>query len=808
MSIPGPSPLGKLLKQYRRNAALSQDELADRSGVSARTISDLERGQRPSAHLETLRLLAEALNLSAEERAKLIQTAQAPLIETTLRPHSSPPGAPTIPVPATRLVGREQELDEISLLLSGDDCRLLTLVGPGGVGKTRLALAVAADAQSRLAGHVLWVDLAPVVDPRLIAAAIADRIGIVQTDSDSLIGTLATFFNDHRSLLVLDNFEHLIEAAPIVGKLLAGAPLLTLLATSRAPLRLQAEIEYAVAPLKLPELGASDQMIEASESVRLFIDRARAVQRHFVQTPDQSRSIAEICRRLDGIPLAIELAASRVKVLSPQALLERLDQPLPLLTRGALDAPPRQQTMEETIAWSYNLLDSEAQWLFRQLSVFVGGFTLDAVEWVIRVRASHDPAAIDALEVLCENSLITRLPDTPTGPRYSMYETIREFGLARLRELCELESAYDRHAAYCRRLAYFTDEIPSCIVPLPWLRVVDQERANIRAAHRYLAKDGNAAKLLEFIGAYGHYLFNRGPLHEAWEWFDQGLSLSASEPIPASIRLRAVYWGSHLTSNTGQHEKALALAIEALGLAQTLGDLRWEAAITHCLALINERIGNLDEAANLYEKQIKLWEAARTRGLTPYAYIQLGEILFSRGQSDRARLLLRQAGDMLAEMGGTGWVGVSKATLGFFAISDGDLRDAAALFSEGLKLAIEAQASIAIPEILVGLAVLASELGQHEIAVQLLGAADAGREAVGVHLGPSTVRFYSQAKASSQSTLGETGFSRAYERGRASDQSLPLACAEEIDRITRHWPGDSATSGPLMEAVNRHSAAD
>lgn len=363
---PSTTPLGCLLRRLRLRAALSQEELPARSGISARAISDLERGQRATARFDTLRMLVDALELAPKDRSLLIQAAQTPLIEITLRPAFAGPLARSRPpTPPPPLVGRQREVGEIASELADDRVRLFTLTGPGGVGKTRLALAAAATVAARFPGGVGWIDLAPLLVPGAVVAAIADGLGLVATERVPRFDALRRFLADRRFLLVLDNFEHVIAAAPAVSELIAAAPDLTVLVSSRAPLRVAAEIEYPVAPLTSPAPAATAQDIRTNDAVQLFVERAGAVQRGFVLTPENEEAVGQICRRLDGLPLAIELAAARSNVLSPRMLLERLDQRLPLLIRGSRNAPRRQQTMADTIAWSYNPLDLPAQWLFR-----------------------------------------------------------------------------------------------------------------------------------------------------------------------------------------------------------------------------------------------------------------------------------------------------------------------------------------------------------------------------------------------------------------------------------------------------------
>ncbi len=787
MPIPAPEPLGPLIRRLRLRAGLSQDGLADRSGVSARAISDLERGQRASARFETVGLLADALALSTEDRTQLIWAAQSPLIDITLRlPVAAPLVRRALPAPQTALVGRAREVAELAGELTAGPARLVPLTGPGGVGKTRLALAAAASAEAGFPGGVAWIDLSPVVDPDAVVVAISHGLGIIESTTQSLIDGLRNLVGEQRFLLVLDNFEQVIVAAPAVSALLAAAPSLTVLVTSRSPLRVLAEIEYPVAPLALPAPDTTTRDVRDIESVRLFVERARAVQRDFVLTPENGEVVTRICRRLDGLPLAIELAASWVNVLPPRGLLERLEQRLPLLSRAACDAPLRQQTMSNTIAWSYHLLDPDSQWLFRLLSVFVGGFTVDTVEWAMGSRGSNGVAAIDTLAALVESSLVFRVPDSSDAARFTMFETIREYGIAQLIARQELREAHHLLASYCRGLSRYGDGIPTCVVPAPWLVMVDQERGNIRAAYRYLARSHDPERLLEFTAAFGHYLYLRGPLQEAWAWFERALDAAAPQSTP--LRLQGLYWGSHLASHMKLTERAIRLGDEALRIAEELGDSSWRAATIHCLAVIHDGCGQFGHAAALFEEELRLWNEAGVRGLSGFALMFLGSYAFEQGDLAKARRLEEQAAVIFDEMGGLGWVAKTTWLRGLFAVSDGDLPDAATSFLESLRISLSQQTSMIHDKGLVGLAFVASELSCHETAGQLIGATESCLETTGQHFGRHERSLYDRAIATSQSAIGTTAFNAARELGGASGYVEWLRSGEAIARAAVDRP--------------------
>jgi predicted ATPase/DNA-binding XRE family transcriptional regulator len=795
--MPDSQSLGLLLRRYRRQAALSQDALASRSGVSARSISDLERGQRTSAHFETLRMLADALGLIEDDRARLFRAAHPRWIDVTLqRLPLDEPERHRLPAPVAKLIGREREVAQLAQELSAGTNRLLTLTGPGGVGKTRLALEVATRVAPHFSGRAAWIDLAPVLDADVVVPTIASSLGLDTPGLEAIDG-LRKVCDDQPFLLILDNFEQVIEAAPMVSVLLAVAPALKVLVTSRAALRVVSELEYPVGPLGVPERGSSLRDIQHVESVQFFVDRAVAVQRDMLVGPETLEVAAQICQHLDGLPLAIELATSRLNALTPRQLLDRLEQRLPLLGRARRDTPPRQQTMRNAIAWSYNLLDSDAQRLFRKLSVFVGGFNLDTVEWLLGRQASDGVVAVDALATLLENSMIFRVPNTADSARFTMYETIREFGIEQLSEQQELHPTYELLAAYCQGLTQFGDGIPNCIVPAAWLSTMDREWGNIRAAHHYLAHSNDPGRLLEFTVAFGHYLYNRGLFQEGWSWFEQ--ILDASPDQPPSLRLQALYWASHLSSHLGASGRALELGNEAMHLANEHGDLSWRATIVHCLGLIHLTAGDSIEAEALLAEALRLWEAAGVQGLSGFDYMLLGSIAFDQGDLLRTRTLEAQAAAIFYKMSGLGWVAMTKWYGGLCSVAEGDLRDAAFQFDECLRLSIEHMTSLIHYKGLIGLACVASELALYERAGQLIGAAESCLESTGQQLGRLEQTMYDGVISTCRSAMGTVACDEARRLGGAGDRSSWIESGEAIKRTATRLAAQRANRETVEE---------
>jgi predicted ATPase/DNA-binding XRE family transcriptional regulator len=375
-----PPSFGQVLRQLRAAAALSQAELAERAGVSARGISDLERDLRQAPRPETARLLADALALDDDARTALLAAAHPAQFPAQSPPPASLAGA--LPVPLTRLLGREPEIATLQAMLVRDAARLVTVTGVGGSGKTRLALEVATRLRARFTDGVVFVDLSPLSDPELVVPSIAAALGVRDVAGRPLGETLARALAPLRLLLVLDNCERVLAAAPAIASLLLTSPGVTIVATSREPLHVRGEREFPLSPLPVPN---ADQLPATADlaripAVALFVERAEASQPTFTLTAENAPVVAAICRQLDGLPLAIELAAARIKVLPAANLRTRLERRLPLLTGGARDMPARQQTLRATLDWSYHLLSPDERSLFRRLSVFAGGFTLEAAE--------------------------------------------------------------------------------------------------------------------------------------------------------------------------------------------------------------------------------------------------------------------------------------------------------------------------------------------------------------------------------------------------------------------------------------------
>ncbi len=489
-------PFGTLLKRHRLTAGLTHERVAERSTVSVRAFSDLERGVSRRPHPETVALLAGALQLTPEQRAVFEAASRSPMVE--MADIDRLPSR--LPAPLASFVGREREVRALRGLLQRRDARLVTLTGPGGSGKTRLSIQAATDVAGVFDAGVVFVPLAPVSGPADVAHAIARAFDASELGNRDPVAHAIERIGGRSLLLLIDNFEHVVTAAPVLLELLGGCRNLTLLVTSRAALRLSGEQEFPVAPLTLPDIGHLPPAAEllANPAIALFVDRATRVMPDFALTDANAAVVAAICARLDGLPLAIELAAARLKVLTPAALLDRLNRGpagarLWVIGGGARDLPERQRTMHDTIAWSYNLLDADEQFLLRCMAGFPGGCTLDAATAVCRTGPVTEHAALEArmlngMASLLDNSLIYRI-DGPDGePRCTTLETIREFALEQLQAAGESAELRRRHAAYYLAIVEATGAL---LFAGPRERArAAAEQANIDAALRWLVEHG------------------------------------------------------------------------------------------------------------------------------------------------------------------------------------------------------------------------------------------------------------------------------------------------------------------------------
>ncbi len=579
MTAAQPSIFGDLLRRRRLAAGLTQEELAERAGLSTRAISDLERGINRKPRKDTIQRLAEALHLSAQDRATFVASARGHIdppasVETLPRHPHNLPSQPNV------LIGRDREVAAACAFMRRSDVHLLTLTGPGGTGKTRLGLQVAAALLGDFVDGVFFVPLAPLRDPALVASTIGQSLGVREAAGQALPAALQAYLQDKHLLLVLDNFEQVLPAAALLSDLLTAAPGLKVLVTSRATLHLSHEHQFPVSPLALPP-GKHSVGVEALSqyaAVALFIHRALVVKPDFVVTPASAPALAEICQRLDGLPLAIELAAARTRLLPPQALLARLAHRLPLLTGGSRDLPARHQTLRATIEWSFDLLDASEQRLFARLAMFAGGWTVEAAERVCAGVGSGADAQVDQVAVLDglaslrDQSLVQQEPalDPEDEPRFTMLETIREYALERLAANGETEETSRRHAGYYLALAEAAE--PELRGPAQgvWLTRLETEHDNLRAALHWSLESGAEETALRLGGALWRFWYMHGHLSEGRRWLE--MALAKSSAVPASVQAKVFNGAGNLAYGQSDYARAAAWHEASLALQRDLGD--------------------------------------------------------------------------------------------------------------------------------------------------------------------------------------------------------------------------------------------
>jgi predicted ATPase/class 3 adenylate cyclase len=753
------------------------------------------------------------------ERGEHIFQAAAPDLPAEFPPLKSLDRSPNnLPVQVTSFIGRSKEKDEIKQLLTRE--RLLTLTGPSGSGKTRLALQAAVEMVEQFKDGVFWVALGPVTEPGLVASTIAQTLGAGESSGRSILDSLKDHLGQQSILLLLDNFEQVISAAPLIAEILAACSELKILITSREGLRISGESEYPVLPLALPDLKQLPALESLSQvaAVDLFIQRARAVRPGFTLTKDTAPAVAEICCRLDGLPLAIELAAARTKLLPPRDMLARLERRLEFLTGGGRDLPARQKTLRNAIAWSYDLLDENEQKLFRRLAVFAGGCTVDAVEAVAgEVPPRGD--GLDRLESLLDKSLLQEVEGAEGELRFMMLETLREFGLEQLEASGELAATQLRHADYFLSIAEQTEAKLERAGQVEWINRMEQEHDNLRAALAWSKTAEDAAKTcLRLAGALGLFWEARGYYTEGRELLAAILSTETAQGRTAA-RARVLARAAELSYRQSDYAATMAFGEEGLSIYRQVGDRPGMASTLLKLGNAATETGDYKAASKFIEEALRTWgglkdkhgiaralissgwvalrsgkyELAKRRlvealtisrdlGDTRHIAFELaglGEVALRQQDYARATQLVEESLELRRQLGNKWGVGVSLGILGWVAMREEKWERAIARLNESLAVRREIGDQSGSAWCLERLAAVAMAQGLAEKAARLFGAGSALRASIQSVIDPADQPAYESKISSLRRELGQERFTAVWDEGRALALERAVAYALE-----------------------------
>ncbi len=758
------STLGPTLQAQRRAAGLTQEELAERAGVSARTVSDVERGVRPSVYRDTATRLGTALGLADEDLRRFERMARRGPHQMGAAPLEG------LPLPRTALIGRDRELGQILALLADPSIQLLTLTGPGGIGKTRLALEAAGSARSLFPDGVRFVSLAAERDPSLFVQILMRSMEADRAHGRDL-EALVHHLRELRVLLVLDTFEHLIDAAPTLAAMLAACPGVSALVTSRSTLRLRAGSEMAVTPLEVePDESGT------SPAIALFLDRARAAVPE-LELPDRTElaAVAEICRRVEGVPLAIELAAARVKHLPIPVLRDRLEHRLPILTGGPRDAAPRQQTMRGTIAWSYGLLDTARRSFLRALSAFDGGWDITAAGAVADLGENE---ALSAISALVDASMASLAATDGDVARYRVLDVVGEFAAERAADGGETDTFARRHAEYFLALAEAAEPNLGAATQGAWYRRLESDLGNLRAAMRWARDSDQADVALRLAGALWQFWRLYGGFTEGRRWLEAAIAMEGAE---ATDELPKALWGAAwLAYHQDDFTRARSLGDRLVSTARERGlplDVRNGLTVLGMVAVAD---GRFPEALELFRQSVEISTSDGSSWHIATSLFNLGQAALLADDRGEAERLWHDALSLYRQLGDEHFAARLEGHLGYLPLLAGDLEAAGTRFAASLEAFSGLGDEWGVAEALERCAVLAASRSKDRDAATIAGAAEVLRERLAARPMPFDRMLLEPSLVGARARVGEDLWRELSDEGRhmALETAIDLALVE------------------------------